>query len=181
DSGRRNYFVAGPWNHGQWGGEGRRLGPLDFGFDTSAWYRDHIVQPWFNYWVRDQGTLHLAEATTFETGTNEWKEYDSWPPRQGVEKRKLYFREGRRLSFNAPSGTGYDEYVSDPASPVPYRPRPIPPTYPGQEWKVWLVQDQRFVDHRPDVLTWQTEPLPEDVRIAGRIVTDLYASTSGTD
>ena len=181
DSGRRNYFVAGPWNHGQWGGDGRRLGAIDFGSDTSAHYRDRIFQPWFDYWLRDQGTLRLAEATTFETGTNEWREYDSWPPRQGVEMRKLYFGEGRRLSFDAPAGAGYDEYVSDPSNPVPYRPRPIPPTYPGQEWKVWLVQDQRFVDHRPDVLTWQTDPLPEDVRIAGDIVTDLYASTSGTD
>jgi putative CocE/NonD family hydrolase len=181
DSGHRNYFVAGPWNHGQWGGDGRRLGAIDFGSDTSAHYRDRIFQPWFDYWLRDQGTLHLAEATTFETGTNEWKEYDSWPPRQGVEMRKLYFREGRRLSSDAPAGAGYDEYVSDPSNPVPYRPRPIPPTYPGQEWKLWLVQDQRFVDHRPDVLTWQTDPLPEDVRIAGDILTDLYASTSGSD
>ena len=182
DSGNRNYFVAGPWNHGQWAGDGRRLGAIDFGSDTSAYYRDHIFQPWFDYWLRDQGALHLAEATTFETGSNEWKEYDSWPPRHGVETRKLYFDDGRTLSFGAPSSAGgYDEYVSDPANPVPYRPRPIPPTYPGPEWKTWLVQDQRFVDHRPDVLTWQTAPLPEDVRIAGDIVTDLYASTSGTD
>ena len=181
DSARRNYFVAGPWNHGQWGGNGRRLGPLDFGSDTSAHYREHIFQPWFDYWLRDRGSLHLAEATAFETGTNEWREYDSWPPRQGVEMRRLYFHEGRRLSFERPAAAGYDEYVSDPANPVPYRPRPIPPTYPGPEWKTWLVQDQRFVDHRPDVLTWETEPLAGDLRIAGDIVTDLYASTSGTD
>jgi putative CocE/NonD family hydrolase len=181
DSGHRSYFVAGPWNHGQWGGNGRRLGAIDFGSDTSAHYRDRIFQPWFDYWLRDRGTLHLAEATTFETGTNEWREYDSWPPTQGVELRKFYFHEGRRLSPDGPAGAGYDEYVSDPSNPVPYRPRPIPPTYPGPEWKVWLVQDQRFVDHRPDVLTWETEPLPNDVRIAGDILTDLYASTSGTD
>jgi putative CocE/NonD family hydrolase len=95
--------------------------------------------------------------------------------------RKLYFHEGRRLSFDSPGGAGYDEYVSDPSNPVPYRPRPITPTYPGQEWKLWLVQDQRFVDHRPDVLTWQTDPLSQDVRIAGDILMDLYASTSGSD
>jgi putative CocE/NonD family hydrolase len=181
DSGHRNYFVAGPWNHGQWEGEGRRLDAIDFGSDTSAYYRERIFQPWFDYWLRDQGTLRLAEATTFETGTNEWREYDSWPPRQDVEMRKLYFHEGRRLSFDAPTGADYDEYVSDPSNPVPYRPRPIPPTYPGQAWPVWLVQDQRFVDHRSDVLTWETEPLTEDVRIAGDILADLYASTSGTD
>ena len=181
DSDHRNYFVAGPWNHGQWGGDGRRLGALDFGSDTSAHYRERIFEPWFDYWLRDQGTLHLAEATTFETGANEWKEYDSWPPKQGVAMRSLYFREGGRLSFDAPAGAGYDQYVSDPSNPVPYRPRPIPPTYPGQEWKLWLVQDQRFVDHRPDVLTWQADPLPQDIRIAGDILADLYASTSGSD
>ena len=117
----------------------------------------------------------------FETGANEWKEYDSWPPKRGVEARRLYFREGRRLAFDGPGGSGFDEYVSDPANPVPYRPRPVPPTYPGPEWRVWLVQDQRFVDHRPDVLTWETEPLKEDVRVAGDIVAELVASTSGTD
>lgn len=168
-------------DHGQWGGDGRRLGALDFGSDTSAYYRDRIFQPWFDYWLREQGKLSLAEASTFETGTNEWQEYDSWPPKQGVEMRKLYFDEGRRLSFGMPRESGYDEYVSDPANPVPYRPRPIPPPFPGQEWKTWLMQDQRFVDHRPDVLSWETLPLPEDFRVAGNIVTDLYVSTSGTD
>ena len=129
-------------------------------------------QVWFN----------MAEATTFETGTNEWRQYDAWPPKQGIQKRLLYFGEGRRLSFDAPvAATGFDEYVSDPANPVPYRPRPVPPTYPGPEWKVWLVQDQRFVDRRPDVLSWQTDPLAEDLRVAGDIAAELFASTSGTD
>jgi putative CocE/NonD family hydrolase len=85
------------------------------------------------------------------------------------------------VAFDAPGGSGFDEYVSDPANPVPYRPRPVPPTYPGPAWRVWLVQDQRFVDHRPDVLTWETEPLKQDVRVAGDIVTELLTSTSGTD
>jgi putative CocE/NonD family hydrolase len=182
DTEHRNYFVAGPWNHGQWNGNGRRLGAIDFGSDTSLYYREHIFQPWFDYWLRGQSDPHLAEATTFETGTNEWKQYDAWPPKRGVENRRLYFREGRRLSFDAPSGEGgFDEYVSDPENPVPYRPRPVPPTYPGPEWKVWLVQDQRFVDRRPDVLSWQTEPLGADLRVAGDLAADLFASTTGTD
>ena len=182
DPDHRNYFVAGPWNHGQWNGNGRRLGAIDFGSDTSQYYREHIFQPWFDYWLRGQADPHLAEATTFETGANQWRQYDAWPPRSGIEKRWLYFREGRRLSFDAPGADGgFDEYVSDPANPVPYRPRPVPPTYPGPEWKVWLVQDQRFVDHRPDVLSWQTEPLAADLRVAGNIAADLFASTSGTD
>jgi hypothetical protein len=183
DTGHFNYFVAGPWNHGGWNGPGRRLGAIDFGSDTGVYYRDNIFQPWFDYWLRGQGELHQAEATTFETGTNQWKQYDAWPPKQGVDSRRLYFRDSRRLSFDAPTAgaAAYDEYVSDPANPVPYRPRPVPPTYPGPDWPVWLVQDQRFVDRRPDVLSWQTDPLADAVHIAGDIVTELYASTTGTD
>ncbi len=182
DTEQRNYFVAGPWNHGQWNRDGRRLGAIDFGSDTSQYYLENIFQPWFDYWLRGQGEPHLAEATTFETGTNEWKRYEAWPPKRGIQARRLYFREGSRLLFEAPgAGKEFDEYLSDPANPVPYRPRPVTPTYPGREWPVWLVQDQRFVDHRPDVLSWQTEPLSEDLRVAGDIVAELFASTSGTD
>ena len=186
DSQRRNYFVAGPWNHGGWNGNGSKLGAIDFGSDTAAHYREKIFQPWFDHWLRGERLREadpwkLAEATVFETGANEWKEHDSWPPQRGVEARRLYFREGRRLAFDGPGGSGFDEYVSDPANPVPYRPRPVPATYPGPEWRVWLVQDQRFADHRPDVLTWETEALKEDVRVAGDIVAELVASTSGTD
>jgi putative CocE/NonD family hydrolase len=181
DTQRRNYFVAGPWNHGGWNGSGRKLGDIDFGGDTAAYYREKIFQPWFDHWLRGQDPWKLAEATVFETGANQWKEYEAWPPKQGVEARRLYFHEGRRLAFDAPAGGGFDEYVSDPANPVPYRPRPVTPTYPGPKWRVWLVEDQRFVDHRPDVLAWETEPLKEDVRVAGDIVAELVASTGGTD
>ena len=182
DTGKRNYFVAGPWNHGGWSGNGRRLGAIDFGSDTSQYYRDNIFMPWFDYWLRGQGQLRMAEATAFETGTNQWRQFDRWPPRDGVTPKRLYLREGRSLSFDPPAaGAPFDEYVSDPANPVPYRPRPVPPTYPGPEWRTWLVQDQRFVDHRPDVLSFQTEPLAQDLTIAGDIAAELFASTSGTD
>jgi hypothetical protein len=181
DTQRRNYFVAGPWNHGGWEGNGKKLGAIDFGGDTAAYYREKILQPWFDHWLRGQGEWKLAEATVFETGANQWKEHEAWPLKQGVEARRLYFHQGRRLAFDAPGGSGFDEYVSDPANPVPYRPRPVPPTYPGPEWRVWLVEDQRFVEHRPDVLAWRTEPLTEDLRVAGGIGTELVASTSGTD
>ncbi|HTQ55087.1 MAG TPA: CocE/NonD family hydrolase [Bryobacteraceae bacterium] len=181
DSRNQNYFVGGPWNHGGWNRDGRKLGAIDFGSDTSQYYRVMIFQPWFDHWLRDEGQLHLPEASVFETGTNHWIDHDAWPPKNGTAARNLYLREDRTLSFTAPTAAGFDEYVSDPANPVPYRPRPISPTYPGPEWPVWLVQDQRFVDHRPDVLSWQTEPLGENVRIAGDIQTQLWASTSGTD
>ena len=136
DTSHLNYFVAGPWNHGGWDGPGRRLGAIDFGSDTGAYYRDNIFQPWFDYWLRGKGSLHQAEATIFETGANEWKQYDAWPPAQGVEPRRLYFRDSRQLSFDPPvaADAPYDEYVSDPANPVPYRPRPITPTFTGPGW-----------------------------------------------
>jgi putative CocE/NonD family hydrolase len=181
DSGHKNYFIAGPWNHGGWGRNGSRLGAITFGSDTSQHYRETIFEPWFDYWLRGQGELKLAEATVFETGTNQWIEHDAWPPRAGVTPTRLYLRDNRAASFDAPTASGFDEYVSDPANPVPYRPRPVPPTYPSAEWPVWLVQDQRFVDHRPDVLSWRTGPLKDSVRVAGDIVAELWASTSGTD
>ena len=185
DTEHKNFLVVGPWNHGGWAGpSGRNLGPLDFGTDTSSEFREKIMAPFFAYYLKDKTNPNLPEATTFETGSNEWKSNDAWPPRERVEKRRLYFRADGKLSFDAPSGAGpaaYDSYVSDPANPVPYRPRPVKPTYPGSEWPTWLEQDQRFVDHRPDVLTWQTEPLDADVVLSGDVIADLFASTTGSD
>ena len=126
--------------------------------------------------------MSASEAVVFETGSNEWRRYETWPPATGLSERRLYLGARRSLSFNAPAdASGYDEYVSDPENPVPYRPRPVTPTYPGPEWPEWLVQDQRFVDHRPDVLSWQTEPLAAHIRIAGDLKAELFASTSGSD
>lgn len=183
DQDHLNYFVAGPWNHGGWmDGPGRRLGDIDFGSDTAKYYRANILAPWFAYWLHDKAPFKQAEAITFQTGSNVWKNYDQWPPKQGITERKLYFRAHGKLSFDAPNEpNAFDSYVSDPANPVPYRPRPVTPTYPGREWPVWLVQDQRFVNHRPDVLTWETDPLKENLIVTGDIVADLFASTSGSD
>jgi putative CocE/NonD family hydrolase len=178
-----NYLVAGPWNHGGWArSDGSKLGTIPFDSSTSKYFRAQIETPWFAWWLKDQGAPDFPEAMVFETGTNRWQKYDSWPPR-AAKPSNLYFHEGGRLSFDAPSdgGARYDTYISDPAHPVPYRQRPISPTYPGPGWPAWLVEDQRFVDDRPDVLTWQTEPLQKDLRIAGDIVAQLFASTSGTD
>ncbi|MCJ7502770.1 MAG: CocE/NonD family hydrolase [Acidobacteriia bacterium] len=180
-----NYLVVGPWNHGGWArGEGRSLGRIDFGSDTSKYFREKVQAPWFAYWLKGKGNVPLGEALTFQTGSNGWEAYEQWPPRLKTSQRKLYFRSAGRLSFEPPSQEDepeFDSYVSDPAHPVPYRPRPIEPTYPGPGWPVWLVEDQRFVHLRPDVLSWQTEPLKEDVVVAGDIVAHLFASTSGTD
>ncbi|HKS71750.1 MAG TPA: CocE/NonD family hydrolase [Terriglobales bacterium] len=183
DSQHLNYFVAGPWNHGGWMlSEGTKLGDIDFGSNTSKYYREHIFAPWFAYWLHGKGAPQEPEAWTFQTGSNVWKKYDEWPPRQGISERKLYFHENGELSFDPPEDReAFDSYVSDPANPVPYYPRPIAPTYPGKEWPVWLVQDQRFAEHRPDVLTWETGPLRQDVVVTGDISADLYASTTGSD
>ncbi len=179
-----NYIVSGPWNHGGWWRQGDRLGPIEFGSDTAKYFRAKIQAPWFAYWLHDKGPLQQPEALMFETGSNEWKSYDAWPPKKGVTPRKLYLRAHRGLSFDPPAERGdnaSDSYVSAPANPVPYRQRPITATYPASDWPVWLVQDQRFVDHRPDVLSWETGPLNQDLTVTGEITADLFASSSGSD
>jgi uncharacterized protein len=181
DTEHTNYLVVGPWNHGGWWHEsGQKLGVIDFGSETAKEFR-RLQARWFAHWLHG-APLDLPEATVFETGSNTWKGLDAWPPRSGVVQKKLYFRDRRRLSFDAPTESdAFDSYVSDPNNPVPYRHRPIGPTSPGPEWEIWLVEDQRFVDHRPDVLSWETEPLDHDVAVRGTLRAELYASTTGTD
>jgi putative CocE/NonD family hydrolase len=185
DADHKNYLVVGPWRHGGWGGDGKNLGPIDFGGDQSKYFREKIEAPWFAYWLKDKGPLNQPEAMTFETGRNTWERYNAWPPREGIEMRKLYTGPSGALSFDAPrddSDNAFDSYLSDPAHPVPYRHRPIPPTYSSNSgWTQWLVEDQRFVDQRPDVASWATGPLPDDMLIAGDVVAHVFASTSGTD
>ena len=181
DTAKQNFLVVGPWNHGGWSrGDGSKLGRIDFGSPTAAYYRKNILVPFFDYYLKGQGTGERPEALTFRTGVNTWVKHDEWPPKRDVTERRLYFQPNRKLSFATPPsrGTAYDCYVSDPASPVPYRPRPI---QVRSGWTTWLVEDQRFVDHRPDVLTLQTDVLTEDVTVTGKIIANLFASTSGTD
>lgn len=185
DTEHLNYLAVGPWNHGGWAaGTGRKLGNFDFGSDTAAYFRERIQAPWFAYWLKGKGSLPLKEAITFQSGSNRWQTYDTWPPQQGISERKLYFREHGRLSFEPPEAGAperFQSYLSDPAHPVPYRHRPIGPTYPGPEWPVWLLEDQRFVYLRPDVAAFETEPIPQDVTVAGDVVAHLFVSTSGSD
>jgi len=181
-----NHLVVGPWKHGGARvGPGDALGAIQFDSATAKYYRERIEVPWFAYHLKDQGCLDLPEALTFEAGSNQWRRWDAWPPRTGVEQRKLYFGADRSLSFMAPKGDGesFDSYVSDPAHPVPYRHRPIQATYfpGGSAWSTWLVEDQRFVDGRPDVLSWESAPLEADLTIAGKVTAQLFASTTGSD
>jgi uncharacterized protein len=182
-----NYLVVGPWNHGGWGhGRGDSLGEIPFGSDTSAYFRQKIEAPWFAYWLKDKGALPLKEALLFQTGSDTWTPFDSWPPRE-AQTRRLYFRENGELSFDPPqtdAADASDSYLSDPAHPVPYRHRPVDMTYPQDHpgsWYTWLVQDQRFVDERPDVLTWQTGELKGDVNLAGQVTAKLFVATTGSD
>ena len=184
DTKKLNYLVVGPWNHGGWGGSsGQRLGDIDFGSATAPDYRRSIQAPWFAYWLKGIGTLSLPEATLFEGGSNAWVKRDSWPMKSGATTKRLYFHANQGLSFSAPTGrSAFDSFVSDPANPVPYRERPIKPTYgQGSTWSRWLADDQRFLKGRPDVLSWQTPVLTEDVTIAGDITARLRASTTGSD
>jgi uncharacterized protein len=184
DKTNHNFIVLGPWNHGGWNGPARMLGQLNFGAATGNYYRAQVQAPWFAYYLKDKGKLDQPEALTFQSGTNQWTRSDHWPPKEAVA-RDLYLHSGKTLSFAQPAnnnGQDFESYVSDPASPVPYRQRPIQPTYGrGSTWYTWLVQDQRFLQGRNDLLTWQTQPLDQDLTIDGYVMAHLFASTTGTD
>jgi len=178
DSADQSYFVMGPWFHGGWSRPGGdALGNIRFGSNTADYYRESIQRPWFAYWLHGKGARPEPEAWVFESGGNRWRTFDAWPPREAAPAG-LYLHGSGRLSFDAPADAdGFDEFVSDPRSPVPYAPRPID----GSRWREWLTEDQRFVHGRPDVLSWETEPLAADFVIAGDVVARLFASTTGTD
>jgi hypothetical protein len=182
DSSRQNFLVVGPWNHGGWSrGDGRRLGRIDLGSETATHYRQNVLTPFLAYYLKGTGRPPVTEALTFRTGTNEWLQHDTWPPRREITDRRLYLHADRRVSFDPPPATStpaFDSYVSDPASPVPYRPRPI---RLNVGWSTWLVEDQRFAHRRPDVLDWVSGPLQSSLTVSGKIVAHLFASSSGTD
>jgi putative CocE/NonD family hydrolase len=186
-----NYLVVGPWRHGGWaGGTGESLGAIVFGSRTAEYFRDQVQAPFFAYYLKDKGTRTFPQALTFEAGSNRWRRWDQWPPKAQTEVRSLMFGANEHLELTADGrrqtadgNSEFDEYISDPAHPVPYRHRPIQPTYfpGGSKWSTWLVEDQRFVDDRADVLSWETDPLTSDLTIAGEVVAHLFASTTGSD
>jgi len=180
-----DFMVAGPWYHGQWRSpRGDSLGLMaNGGHETAREFRENIEAPFFRYYLHGEGEKPKWKASIFESGSNEWRTYTEWPPKES-RATSLYLRSDGTLSFSKPTASAhaaYREYVSDPANPVPYRARPISPTYPAGDWRTWEAADQRFVDDRPDVLSYETAPLDHDVRVAGQVAADLFASTSGTD
>ena len=175
--GATNRLVMGPWTHGAWARpDWSTFGPLSFGSNTSQTFRETLETPFFNFYLKDKGSFSPAEATVFNTGTNEWKTYTAWPPAPTVA-RNLYFQEAGNLAFTAPAPTSQPaQYVSDPANPVPYT-----DGVHAERNNEYMIEDQRFAAKRPDVLTFQTEPLAEDLTLAGPLTADLFVSTTGTD
>jgi putative CocE/NonD family hydrolase len=194
-----NRLVMGPWTHGAWSRpDWSKFGPFDFGQNTAQHYRQTLETPFFNYYLKGKGTFNPAEATIFDTGLNQWKDYPTWPPKV-AENRPFYLQpngflygvaEGqlapyqqqsdfkiiRTQTANSSTSLTFDEYISDPAHPVPY----TAAIQSGRN-NEYMIEDQRFAAQRPDVLTYQTEPLIEDLTVAGPLGVDLWVSTSGTD
>jgi putative CocE/NonD family hydrolase len=191
DARHENFLVIGPWNHGQWGGTTRHLGDIQFGEPTTDEFRERYEAPFFAYYLKDEPGFSLKNAAAFESGSNRWREYTHWPPSESKSQNAYLSADGslilsssepKQPSQGKPSAPSYREYISDPANPVPYRHRPIQATYAeGSKWFTWMVEDQRFVSDRADVATWATPPLDRDVTVAGDVIADLFASTSGTD
>jgi len=175
-----NKLVMGPWSHGQWGTrDGSSMGNIKFGSNTSIWYQNNIEIPFFNYYLKGKGDdPKIAEATIFMSGANEWKRFDQWPPKE-TQPRPIYLAPDGALSWNLPTyvkAGSFTEYISDPAHPVPYT-----EDVHFSRTREYMDDDQRFASRRPDVLTFQTYPLEEDLSLAGVVSADLKVSITGTD
>ncbi len=173
----KNTLVMGPWYHGGWSrGDGDRLGYINFGSKTGVFFRETLEKVFFNHHLKGQGDGKLPEAALFDVGAAQWRMFETWRPKN-TEERNLYFHPNGKLSFEAPTDAkAFDEYVSDPNKPVPYT----------NETRIdrsieYMIEDQRFASRRPDVMTYQTDELTEDITLAGGVVANLFVSTSGTD
>src|SRR5260221_4881849 len=183
----RVFLVMGPWHHGQEIGDGSTLGALKFGSDTALYFRQAIVRPFLHPYLKDDApAMDFAPVTAYETGTNTWRRLPAWPAGCAsgcsVKATSFFLNAGLKATFDAPSNTAppYDEYVSDPSKPVPYRARPNQPAG-GAYWARWLVDDQREASGRPDVLAFSSDVLKAPVKISGQPIANVIASTSGTD
>jgi len=172
----KDMIVVGPWTHGGFArGDGDKVGNVSFGSKTALYFREKIEFPFFMHYLKGKDVGTLPKAWVFETGVNQWRTYDAWPPK-GAKKTDLYLDEKSKISWEPAADKGYDEYVSDPAKPVPY----IGHVLMGMRYD-YMTEDQRFAASRTDVLVYKTEPLDHDVTVSGPITVDLKVSTSGTD
>jgi putative CocE/NonD family hydrolase len=179
------FFVLGPWRHSGANGDGAELGPLKFDSDTARAFRRDLARPFFDARLKDRApAVTTSPVTVYETGTMQWRKLNRWPlaceQGCGAALKPFYLQAQGKAGFAAPTGEGFDEYVADPAKPVPYLSRPVR-FADGDRWRTWLLQDQRVVADRPDVMSYVTEPLAAPLRIAGSPVANLFASTTGTD
>lgn len=177
----KTHLVIGPWSHGGWArSNGNSFGDFVFPENTSEFYNKNILLPFFNYYLKGEGEINLPEVITYRTGSNKWINYEGWPPKN-IEIKNLYFSFNGKLSWDKPTNKKlhFDEYLSDPNKPVPYTAK----FYDSQQmyFRTYMSEDQRFASARPDVLVYETEPLENDITIAGPIYADLYVSTTGTD
>ncbi|PYF69997.1 CocE/NonD family hydrolase [Pedobacter nutrimenti] len=173
----KNNLVMGPWFHGGWArSTGQSFGDIQFGQPTSTWYQKEIEFPFFMHYLKDSPESKLAEATIFLTGSNQWKHFETWPPKD-TELKTLYFQPDGGLSFTKPAATNsYDEYESDPSKPVPYQ-----DGIQSKRTREYMIDDQRFAARRPDVKVYQSEVLSDDITLTGPLTADLVVSTTGTD
>jgi uncharacterized protein len=184
------FLVLGPWHHGQEIGDGSSLGAIKFKSDTGLYFRQEILRPFLDKYLKDGGTkADIAPVTAFETGTNTWRRLPTWPAGCSsgcnIQPTPIYLASGLKIRMSAPksSDAAFDEYISDPSKPVPFRARPIQPIGygNGMTWPEWLVDDQREASGRPDVLVFTSDVLTAPMKISGQPVANLIASTSGTD
>jgi putative CocE/NonD family hydrolase len=177
------FLVLGPWNHGGWNRRTLSLGAVNFSVDAGEQYRKTIEAPFFEKYLKGHAGFDLKNTASFRTGVNQWERYDAWPPKVGFHAAKIYLTKGEGLSFAAPKEGGVaGSYVADPANPVPYRNRPIQPTYgDGSKWRTWLVEDQRFVSSRKDLANFETPVLDKDLTVTGDVMADIFAATTGSD
>jgi hypothetical protein len=185
DARHENFLVLGPWRHGYWSSSSQHLGNLDYGEPIGAEFRRQIEAKFFAHYLKDQPGFDLDDTASFQTGSNTWKYYSHFPPKES-RPTALYLDSAGLLSWSAPKSLAgaqaMTSYISDPSNPVPYRHRPIQPTYGnGSEWYNWLTEDQRFVTDRKDVAVWKLPVLAKDLTLTGEVIADIFASTTGTD
>ena len=181
DDRHENFLVLGPWRHGYWSSSSSHLGNLDFGEPIGREFREQIEAKFFAHYLKDEPGFDLEDTASFQTGSNTWKYYSHFPPVKS-EPTSLYLQGNGLMSWSNSTERTKTTYASDPANPIPYRHRPIQPTYAdGSEWYNWLTEDQRFVTDRKDVAVWKLPVLKKDLIVTGEIAADIYASTTGTD
>jgi hypothetical protein len=181
DDKHENFLVLGPWRHGYWSSSSRRLGNVEYGEPVGKEFRERIESKFFAHYLKDEPGFDLEDTASFQTGSNTWKRYSHFPPKQ-AEVTSLHLEGDGKLSWKDIKTEAKTSYTSDPGNPIPYRHRPIQPTYgDGSQWFDWLTEDQRFVTSRKDLAVWTLPVLKKDLVVTGEVMADIFASTSGTD